>query len=344
MADIRTVVVTGASSSLGIGFGILQAAAARGFQVVGCGSRPAERLSEDLQGFYRGEDAKYFQVDVTDSGAVQRFAADVSSAFPELGPMLVVANAGQAARGSMDKIRGMEAINVGGALHTLHAFGPLVDQNPASRLVGVSSIVAIERDLFKVPGDPDYLRTKAAIQALFVGRNKSWVLAPGAFLTDMTAGEQVFGFIFTTAAKNAAHPSGDSEIRGALALAAGVEVAALGDTPAAVIRAVVGAELQQDPKWKLIDHALTRDPALVTSSIVVVIGALARDPAGTKVVQALVQAGIVCSGRIIGNPVLDTWVSGQDPKDGVLRVYGMGDPREWRQTPIVRSMSDLVLS
>lgn len=341
MADIRTVVVTGASSSLGIGFGILQAAANRGFQVVGCGSRPSDRLTEDLQAFYRGEYAKYFQVDVTDSGAVQRFAADVSSAFPELGPMLVVANAGQAARGSMDAIRKMEAINVGGALHTLHAFGPLVDQDKASRFVGVSSIVAVERELFAVQGDTDYLRTKAAIQALFARRKQSWVLAPGAFLTDMTSGEQVFGFIFVRAAQNAAHPHGDPEIKAALALVAGVEIEALGETPAAVIRSVVGAELQRDAKWILVNRALSRDPQFTTSSTVVVVGALSREPAASKVLQALARTGIVCSADIIGEPVLETWLSGQDPQDGVLRVYGAGDPKDWNWTPIVRSLQKL---
>ncbi|PBC83278.1 NADP-dependent 3-hydroxy acid dehydrogenase YdfG [Streptomyces sp. 2224.1] len=135
-AEVRTAVVTGASS--GIGAATARALAAAGYRVVLTARRKdrIEALAAELP------DAEAYALDVTDRAAVDAFAADLGR-YPSVD--VLVNNAGGAygaepvATGDPADWRAMYEVNVLGVLHMTQALLPALTASGEGTVVVLSS-------------------------------------------------------------------------------------------------------------------------------------------------------------------------------------------------------------
>ncbi|MBJ7601460.1 MAG: SDR family oxidoreductase [Candidatus Nephthysia bennettiae] len=155
----RIAVVTGASS--GIGAATVRALAREGFQPV-LAARRMDRLEE----LAAEADGVALELDVTDPGSVERFAATVDERFGMC--HVLVNNAGLAlglspiAETPDSDWIGMLDVNVVGLLRTTRALLPLLRKAPSGHIVNLGSIAGFE--VYR--GGAGYAATKHAVRAI----------------------------------------------------------------------------------------------------------------------------------------------------------------------------------
>lgn len=159
----KRVAITGASAGIG-------RAAAVEYARRGCRVALAARRRDRLQAAADAcrdagaADVRVASVDVTDGDAVEAWADALSSAW-DGGADVVVANAGVGQYGAFldmafDDVEQVVRTNVLGAMRTVHAFGPLLEE-AKGRAVVVASMVA----WVPFPYMSVYQMTKAALRA-----------------------------------------------------------------------------------------------------------------------------------------------------------------------------------
>ncbi|TAM57554.1 3-oxoacyl-ACP reductase [bacterium] len=194
----QTVLVTGAGR--GLGAAIAEAFAREGAKVAlnyRASREQAEALAAQL-----GGDARTFQADVRDAGAVERMVAEVTASLGA--PTTVVHNAladfsfnGDARTKldalSWDDVAAQLDTSVKGALNLVHAV------RPAMASAGFGRIITIGTNLFQNPVVPyhDYVAAKAALLALT--RTAAAELGPLGITVNMVSG----GLLRTTDASAA---------------------------------------------------------------------------------------------------------------------------------------------
>ena len=192
MAEQRAVVVTGAST--GIGLSIAKLFTARGWQVFGSVRKAAdgERVRAEL-----GERFTPLQFDVTDADAIDRAASLVHERLAGRTLGGLVNNAGFAVGGPLqhlplEKMRFQLEVNLLGPMKVAQAFAPLLgaDRTRAGqpgRIVQISSTAG----RFGVPFLGAYVASKHALEGMSESLRRELMLfgidvivvAPGAILT-----------------------------------------------------------------------------------------------------------------------------------------------------------------
>jgi len=189
--DDKVVIVTGASSGLGVSFA--QAFAEAGADVV-LGARRVERLQQTAQLVEKaGRRAASCQTDVVDPEQCQRL---VDTAVEEFGRVdILINNAGvgsavPATRETPEQFRSVVEVNLHGSYWMAQACGRVM--HPGSAIINISSILGIT-----TAGLPQaaYASAKAGIIGLTRDLAQQWgsrkgirvnALAPGFFQTEMT--------------------------------------------------------------------------------------------------------------------------------------------------------------
>jgi NAD(P)-dependent dehydrogenase (short-subunit alcohol dehydrogenase family) len=202
--DGKIAIVTGASSGLGVAFA--QALAEAGADLV-LGARRVDRLKDTVALVESlGRQALAVATDVTDPEACQ---ALVDAAIDRFGQVdVLVNNAGlgtivPTSRETPDEFRAVIDINLMGSYWMAQACGRVMP--PGSSIVNVSSVLA-----FTTTAMPQaaYSSSKAAIVALTRDLAVQWTgrkgirvnaVAPGYFLTEMTAAGVESGYLDTLA-------------------------------------------------------------------------------------------------------------------------------------------------
>ncbi|HEY2674587.1 MAG TPA: SDR family oxidoreductase [Rugosimonospora sp.] len=190
--DDRVVLVTGASSGLGVHFAV--AAAEAGADIV-VAARRAERLQATAQAVKAtGRECLAVPADVSDPDACQEL---VDTAMAHFGHVdVLVNNAGvgtavPATRESVEHFRSVIDLNLNGAFWMAQACGRVM--RPGSSIVNVSSVLALT-----TAGLPQaaYSASKAGLLGLTRDLAQQWglrkgirvnALAPGFFASEMTA-------------------------------------------------------------------------------------------------------------------------------------------------------------
>lgn len=189
--DGKVVIVTGASSGLGVAFAV--ACAQAGADVV-VAARRADKLT-DTAGLVRatGRRALVSQTDVTDPAQAQ---AVVDAAMAEFGRVdVLVNNAGvgtavPATRETPDQFRAVIDLNLNGSYWAAQAAARVM--TPGSSIINISSVLALT-----TAGLPQaaYSASKAAIVGLTRDLAQQWgsrkgirvnAIAPGFFKSEMT--------------------------------------------------------------------------------------------------------------------------------------------------------------
>lgn len=186
----RKAVITGASRGLGRAMAVALAEA--GAEVVVTG-RDGAALAETTAAIAAvSGKARTYALDITDSKATDRFAADIWAE----GPVdVVIANAGislvkPAIDTSDDEFKKVIDANVFGTFATVRAFGRLMHARGSGKLVTVSSDIGLRGSANWVA----YAASKGAIVAMTKTLAWEWApvltvnsIAPGAFATDINA-------------------------------------------------------------------------------------------------------------------------------------------------------------
>jgi NADP-dependent 3-hydroxy acid dehydrogenase YdfG len=151
-------VVTGASS--GIGAATAVALAQKGYLVIG-GARRVEKVREAV-----GHDGLALELDVTDTGSVERFVAEVGKLHGHID--VLVNNAGGALglepleRAKDEDWIGMWQVNVLGLMFMTRACLPLLRQAKYGHIVNIGSIAGFET----YKGGAGYTAVKHAVRAI----------------------------------------------------------------------------------------------------------------------------------------------------------------------------------
>ena len=171
----KIALITGANK--GIGFETARQLGAMGITVL-AGARDADRGREAEQALRDGgADARFVELDVTDTASVQRAAEWIDAEYGRLD--ILVNNAGTASvarRGfppsqtSLDDMRAVYEINVFGVIAVTNAMLPLLRRAEAARIVNVSSEVGSitsqsdpASPLGQMPASVQYPSSKAAL-------------------------------------------------------------------------------------------------------------------------------------------------------------------------------------
>ena len=186
----NTILVTGGGS--GIGAALAQRWHDSGNRVIVAGRRQ-DALDEVIEG---RDGMTAFALDITDAGAVARFAKQVVARHPDLN--VLVNNAGIMRMENLSRSRDLEdaeatiTTNLLGPIRMIDAFTDHLAQQADAVIVNVSSGLAF----VPLPASPTYSATKAAIhsytQALrshLAGRIEVIELAPPAVQTALTPGQ-----------------------------------------------------------------------------------------------------------------------------------------------------------
>ncbi|CAN5363897.1 glucose 1-dehydrogenase [soil metagenome] len=189
--DDKVVLVTGASSGLGVSFA--QACAQAGADVV-LAARRTEKLHDTAELIRaEGRRALTVQTDVSDP---DQCSAMVAAAMTEFGHVdVLVNNAGigaavPATREDPDHFRSLIDINLNGTYWAAQACGRVM--KPGSSIVNISSVVGLTTAGLPQAG---YAASKAAIAGLTRDLAQQWgarkgirvnAIAPGFFVTEMT--------------------------------------------------------------------------------------------------------------------------------------------------------------
>lgn len=189
--DDKVVIVTGASSGLGVSFA--QAFAEAGADVV-LGARRVERLEQTAQLVTTaGRRAVSCQTDVVDPDQCQRLVDTAVETFGRVDILINNAGVGSAVpatRETPEQFRGIVEVNLHGSYWMAQACGRIM--GPGSAIINISSILGIT-----TAGLPQaaYAAAKAGIIGLTRDLAQQWgsrkgirvnALAPGFFQTEMT--------------------------------------------------------------------------------------------------------------------------------------------------------------
>jgi NAD(P)-dependent dehydrogenase (short-subunit alcohol dehydrogenase family) len=188
----KLALVTGAGG--GLGGAIAQGFAREGARVIVAdidaakAAAVAQRLKE------QGAEAFSEVLDVTDRGAVSRFAADITARIGAID--ILVNNAGISARSRIDDANAPEVwdrilqVNLQGLFNVTHAFVPAL-KSTRGCIVNLSSIVAFVSGI----SSAGYIASKGAVRSLTqaLARDlapfgvRANAVAPGLMLTEMVA-------------------------------------------------------------------------------------------------------------------------------------------------------------
>lgn len=211
--DDKVVIVTGASSGLGVAFA--QAAAEAGADVV-LAARRADRL-EDTANLVRGTGRRALTV-ATDVGSAEQCQAMVDATIAEFGRVdVLVNNAGigtavPATRETPEQFQSVIDINLNGSYWCAQACGRVM--KPGSSIVNIASILGLTTA--QLP-QAAYSASKAAIVGLTRDLAQQWgsrkgirvnALAPGFFESEMTDNYQD-GYLDSQASRIALGRTGD---------------------------------------------------------------------------------------------------------------------------------------
>ncbi len=191
--DDRVVVVTGASSGLGVAFA--QAFAEAGADVV-LGARRVDRLPETGKLVEAaGRRYAYEQTDVTDPEQCERLVAKALDTFGRVD--VLVNNAGlgwakPASRETPSEFLRVLDVNLNGAYWCAQAFGRAVDTSRGGSIINISSVLGIHPGVLPQAA---YAASKAGLIGLTRDLAQQWTgrkgirvnaLAPGFFTSEMT--------------------------------------------------------------------------------------------------------------------------------------------------------------
>jgi NADP-dependent 3-hydroxy acid dehydrogenase YdfG len=179
--------ITGAAT--GLGHSLAAHVLAAGDRVIPT-ARRVDRLAEFADA--GPEVARTFELDVTDSDAVQKVVADAWDVFEHVD--FVVNNAGSAYRAPLeacsdDNVRKLFETNFFGALSVIQAFVPRFREQGSGHFVNVSSLAGGA----PVPGRSVYAATKFALEGLSATLAyelrmfgiKMTIIQPGGFTTQL---------------------------------------------------------------------------------------------------------------------------------------------------------------
>lgn len=191
----RTVIVTGASSGLGLRFAkVLAACGAK----VACTARRKDKLDALVAQIRAdGGEAEAFALDVRDASQLQAIVPTVAEALGQ--PDILINNAGivdaeRATRMSIELIDDVFDTNLRSAFILSNEFArPLIDKKLPGRIVNIASIAATRYD---GQGAALYSTTKAGVVRVTETLAVEWAkfhinvngIAPGAFSSDMMDG------------------------------------------------------------------------------------------------------------------------------------------------------------
>src|SRR6201993_3689304 len=200
--DMRSVVVTGAST--GIGWACAKLLLDKGFRVFGSVRKPAD--AERLKGEF-GESFTPLMFDITDEAAVLAGAREVRAALNGETLAGLINNAGIAVAGpvlelSADEFRRQMNVNLIGPIIATQAFGPLLGSDPSlkgpkGRIVMISSVAGKNG----TPLSSAYSPSKHALEGLSESLRRELMLfgidviivAPGPVKTPIwSKGQQEF--------------------------------------------------------------------------------------------------------------------------------------------------------
>jgi NAD(P)-dependent dehydrogenase (short-subunit alcohol dehydrogenase family) len=196
--DGQVVIVTGATSGLGVGFA--RAVAAAGGRVVIAGRR-AERLSDvarELAGV--GAEVRHRRADVADPDDCAALAEFALAEFGQVDGLVNNAGIGEAKpalKETPDEFRSVIDVNLNGTFWMAQACARVM--RPGSSIVNVSSVLGLIAPRFPQAA---YAASKAGVIGLTRDLAQQWsgrkgirvnALCPGYFLTEMTeaAAEQL---------------------------------------------------------------------------------------------------------------------------------------------------------
>ncbi len=209
----RTIFITGASS--GIGAATALAAVEEGFQAVGVGSRPLEKIPQALQ-CLPPDRFVYIPADVADPAQIAQVAQGGIDRFTNLGVVNVFLNAGvfAADNAAPNEVQRMFDVNVNGTRLMANVFSPIVRASGGG-FVTSSSIVAAEN--LNIPNAARYRETKQAVADFIFGMHQNpeyqgirgGVVYIGASPTGMTTreGELIMGLLMAGAISTEADPT-----------------------------------------------------------------------------------------------------------------------------------------
>jgi len=159
----KVVLITGASSGIGLAAARLFAAEGARLSLVARSTEILERLAEELR--RQGHEAIALTADMRDPSQVRKAIADTVEQLGRLD--VLVNNAGQAARGTiadvdLEDYRQVMELNVFGPFVAMQAAIPVMRRQGGGLIINVSSMVAKMR----IPGLAAYSSTKAAFSML----------------------------------------------------------------------------------------------------------------------------------------------------------------------------------
>jgi short-subunit dehydrogenase len=159
----RVVILTGASSGIGLATAHILARAGARLALVARNAHALDALAEQLR--KSGVDAYSFPTDIRDRGAVERMIAVVFAQFGAIDVLLN--NAGQAAVGELAELSGRDfqaifEVNVLGPLYAMQAVVPKMREAGGGLIVNVSSPTAY----LNIPTIGAYAATKAALDVM----------------------------------------------------------------------------------------------------------------------------------------------------------------------------------
>lgn len=187
--DDRVVVITGASSGLGVQFAdALDAAGARLALV----ARRAERVRELGD---RLREAVVIPCDLTDPDAAPRIAAETTERFGRIDGLVNnagITNVTPALREKTDEFRNVLEVNVVAPFRLAQAVAGVMRTHGGGAIVNIASVVALQA-LMPLP-EAGYAASKGALVALTRELAVQWAryrirvnaIAPGGFSTEMT--------------------------------------------------------------------------------------------------------------------------------------------------------------
>jgi NAD(P)-dependent dehydrogenase (short-subunit alcohol dehydrogenase family) len=194
--DERVVVLTGASSGLGLGFARALAAVGADLVLAACRLDRLDDLAESLR--KNGRQVSTVRADVSspeDCAAVARAASDAFGRVDVLVNNAGVGTVVPASKETPEGFRQVLDVNLGGSFWMAQACAPLMP--PGSAIVNVSSVLGHVAPRFPQAA---YAASKAGVLGLTRDLAQEWsgrkgirvnALCPGYFASEMTEGQDV---------------------------------------------------------------------------------------------------------------------------------------------------------